>query len=110
MIFALRRVLFSMSVIYMNDSIVAQLSLQILISVLIFAYMSGGVLPLESNFARRVEVMNECTLIWTSYCLFCFTDYLQTVEVRYKMGYAYMAISLANISTHIVFLLRDLFH
>ena len=106
-IFAVRRILFSVSVIYMNDSIVAQLSLQILISILYFAYMSGGVSPLESNFARRIEVMNEFTLIIMSYCLFCFTDYVKIVEVRYKIGYAYMAASLANISTHVIFLLRD---
>ena len=38
-IFVVRRFLFSVSVIYMNDNIVAQLSLQILISILIFAYL-----------------------------------------------------------------------
>ena len=53
--------------------------------------------------------MNECTLIVTTYCLFCFTDYLQNVLVRYRIGYAYMAVSLGNISTHIVFLLRGNF-
>ena len=54
--------------------------------------------------------MNECTLIVTSYCLFCFTDYLLIVEVRYKVGYAYMATSLANLSTHVIFLFGDFFH
>ena len=62
--------------------------------------------PLESPFAIKMEVFNECTLVCLSYGLMLFTDFVPDPEVRYTIGWYYMTGSLGNIAVHLCFLIH----
>lgn len=70
--FVFRRLSFIYAVIYWADFLWAQLALQIMTSVyaVIFLFYNW---PLETPLATLVEVFNECTIVFLSYCLFTFT-------------------------------------
>lgn len=61
--------------------------------------------PLESRFATGMEVMNECTVLMQTYLLICFTDVVTEQRIRYNIGTFYIAVSLMNISVHLLILI-----
>ena len=63
--------------------------------------------PLESPFANRIELMNECTIVVLTYGLMHFSDFMLEPEDRNMAGYIYMAIVLTNIAVHLIILIRD---
>ena len=63
--------------------------------------------PLESNFAVRVEVMNECTILLLGYCMMCFTDFVPEPETRSNIGLLYMGITVGNVFVHLTFLVIE---
>ena len=104
MIFFGRRVLFAVSAVLLKDCLWAQLAIQIMVSVFMIIYLMWYK-PLESPFALRIEVMNECTVIVQTYGLFCFTDFVPAPETRIEIAYVYMGVCLANILVHLTLLL-----
>ena len=38
--------------------------------------------PLETFFAVRMAVMDECTVLFLSYAMMCFTDFVPEPETR----------------------------
>jgi hypothetical protein len=66
--------------------------------------------PLESRFAHGIELMNECTAIFLTYGLLCFTDFVPSEETRSEIGYYYISVSSANISIHLIVLLGETMH
>ena len=51
-----------------------------------------------------LEVMNDCTILLLTYHLWCFTDMVGDPEVRYELGYIFIAASLGNIAIHLCFM------
>ena len=66
--------------------------------------------PLESPFAVRMEVMNECTIIVLTYGHLCFTDFVPEEEIRSEIGWVYIGVTIANILVHLTFLLLTSCH
>ena len=66
--------------------------------------------PLESRLAQRIELMNECTAIFLTYALLCFTDFVPSEETRNDIGYYYIAVSSANILVHFIVLVVETLH
>ena len=63
--------------------------------------------PLNSNFAVRMEVLNECTVLLLGYCMMCFTDFVPEPETRSHVGIFYMGFTAANVLVHIIFLILE---
>ena len=66
--------------------------------------------PLESRLAQSIELMNECTAIFLTYGLLCFTDFVPSKETRSDIGYYYIGVSSANILVHLVVLVMETVH
>ena len=60
--------------------------------------------PLDSEFANRMEKMNEVTLLLLAYILFCFSDFVPDADMRANLGFWYIGTSLANIAIHLLFM------
>ena len=101
--FFARRIVFVVSAIFLGDYIWAQLTIQMTVTVLSAAYMLHF-RPLDSPFANRIEVMNECTILALSYHLLGFTDLVPDAVIRNKIGFSYMGVTLLNIGVHLIFL------
>ena len=80
-----------------------QLAIQSAFSVVIAVYILHT-RPLETPFANKMEVYNECTIITLSYGLLCFTDAVPDPEAQYTIGWSYIIVYLANITLHILLL------
>ena len=65
--------------------------------------------PLNSNFAVRIEVMNECTVLLLCYCMMCFTDFVPEPETQSQVGIFYMGFTAVNVLVHIIFLVIGAF-
>jgi len=102
-IFFARRLIFVLSVIYLQDFLWAQLAIQTMISVFIVQYLLLF-WPLESAFAVKMEVMNECTIVLMSYGQMCFTDFVPEPETRSLIGLYYIGVTVANVLVHLTFL------
>ena len=81
MLFFARRLIFVWCVIYLEDFLWGQLAIQTMTSVFIIQYLLWF-WPLESTFAVKMEVMNECTILLATYGHMCFTDFVPEPETR----------------------------
>ena len=61
--------------------------------------------PMETRFATKMEVFNECTLILLAYGLLMFTDFVDDAKMRFQIGYAYLGVNIANLSVHLTILM-----
>jgi len=76
-----RRMAFIASVIFLDSFLWAQLAIQIMISVFMIIFLLTF-WPLETFFAVRMAVMDECTVLFLSYAMMCFTDFVPEPETR----------------------------
>ena len=63
--------------------------------------------PLDSPFANRIEIMNECTILVLTYGQMHFTDYIPEPETRETIGYVYIIVVATNTALHLSILIRD---
>ena len=59
-------------------------------------------MPLKSKRANNLETFNECTLLFLTYLMWCFSDFVGEAETRNKLGFWFIAICLSNVAVHIV--------
>ena len=99
-LFFARRIALIISVLLIGDYLWVQLAIQFAFSTTMIIYLMH-VWPLETTFATKMEVFNECTIIILHYGLMCFTDYVPEPSVRYQLGHYYIAVFLSNLLVHI---------
>ena len=105
--FMLRRLLFVVSVIWLEKYIVFQVFLQMAASeaILIYLYYNS---PFETPFLNRMEVLNECMSVVVLYFLMGFSAaYFQDPQMRYDMGYAFIVCFILYLSVPLFFILKD---
>ena len=102
-IFFGRRLVFALSAVYLEDFLWGQLAIQMMISVSIVLYLKTFK-PLDSPFSNRMEVLNECTVIFLVYFLMLFTDFVPDPENRNKIGRYYVRVNILHMIFHLVFL------
>jgi hypothetical protein len=56
--------------------------------------------PFSEPFLNRIEIFNETALLTSSYFMFLFTDFVEDVELRSKLGWAYIGIVAAMIGVN----------
>ena len=81
-LFFARRIALIVSVLLVGDYLWVQLAIQFAFSTTMLIYLMH-VWPLETSFATKMEVFNECTIIVLHYGLMCFTDYVPEPSTRY---------------------------
>jgi hypothetical protein len=56
--------------------------------------------PFSEPFLNRIEIFNETALLTSSYFMFLFTDFVEDVELRSKLGWAFIGIVAAMIGVN----------
>ena len=46
--------------------------------------------PMNSRILNRIEIINEMALLFSSYFMFIFTDWILDIEFRYYLGFFFM--------------------
>ena len=65
-LFFCRRIIFAVSAVYLYDFLWGQLTIQMAVSLLMLVYLLIFK-PMQSPFANRIEILNECTIVVLTY-------------------------------------------
>ncbi|CDW71173.1 UNKNOWN [Stylonychia lemnae] len=95
--FLLRRMIFALSLIYLDMEV--QLALQMIISLGLLTYYISYQ-PMRKSFQNRLEVYNELTFLICLCQCFLFTEYVDDVKLRYQIGVLFIVIVVLNIVTN----------
>jgi hypothetical protein len=98
-LFVFRRLLYSMIIVFLAGSTVAQLFVQFFCCLLMLVFFVK-VKPLNQPFLNRIEIFNECCLLLSSYFLFLFTDFVPSPTLRYTIGWGFIGLQVFNISVN----------
>ena len=104
--FFVRRLIFAISAVYLQNFLWAQLAIQMMISVVMVMYLKTYK-PMDSPFSNRMEVLNECTMIVLVYFLMLFTDFVPNPETRNNIGRFYIGINILHPGIHLIFLFLE---
>ena len=107
MIFLYRRLIFTTSVILLRKNVLAILLIQFCMIQFQLSVLHI-VRPLETKGALWKQTFDECTYLLLIYILMCFTEFVSDLEMRNKLGIAYISIMFTNIAFHFTFMIISL--
>ena len=98
--FYLRRLLLALSVVMLKHFLVGQFF--IFVMTLIFQIMLLGLVkPFKTNLQNKSEINSEIVTMLIMYHIFCFTDWISDVEIRYFLGLTCLALNVAHIGVNL---------
>ena len=106
MTFFIRRIAFVLSIMFLSEYLLWQLSIQIVNSLVIIIMLLVWK-PLNSTFANIKEVFNEFTILLMSYIILSFTGAESDPEKRAMLGRCLIGLSSSNILFHLIILFVD---
>jgi hypothetical protein len=98
-LFVFRRLVYSVNIVFLAGSTIAQLYLQFFCSLFMVIFFVT-VKPLNQPFLNRMEIFNELCLLGCSYFLFTFTDFVPDTQTRYLLGWAFVGLAVFNIGAN----------
>ena len=98
-VFFVRRLLFSFSIVFFGEVPLLQATLQIIMSMSLIVYMLLFK-PFKKKKTFYYELYNEGTLLTCSYFLMVFCDILMDSEIRYNVGWFMTTATLINLFTN----------
>jgi hypothetical protein len=102
-----RRIIFVMSVIYLNGYPVLQVNLMIVQSLSFVVYLIVAK-PFEDPKINRIEIFNELSILFITYPSLLFTGYFNAdVDLQYKAGWAMIIMIFGNIAVNLIFVVKE---
>ena len=99
-----RRLIFAMNVIMLSHNLWGQLTIQMVISLGILAYLLHYK-PMVGRFINCLMILNECVDLLIIILLMCFSEVVSDAKTRYDIGFAYIGLSLGNIAVNLLILI-----
>lgn len=103
-LFYLRRLLFSITCVFLTDHPAFQVQLYLLSSIINSTYI-GLSKPYEGLGKNRVEIFNEVTIFAVGTHLVALTDFVDDEDTRTIIGWSLIAVVMINIAYHILTML-----
>ncbi|TNV87956.1 hypothetical protein FGO68_gene8438 [Halteria grandinella] len=94
-----RRLVYAFSIAFLGNATLLQITLQIASSIFMLYYLCNT-MPYTDRLLNVVEILNECSLLVCAYFLFCFSDFVESAEFRYTIGWVFSGFILLNLSTN----------
>lgn len=98
-LFLLRRLSYALSVVLLIRFNFFQIQFLAFKMSLIMIYM-GYVKPYTTLYKNKLEICNEIILLLAVYCLILFTEFVPGPEIRYKCGWAMIAVTFTLIAVN----------
>jgi hypothetical protein len=95
-IFLLRRFFFALSIVFLKEYVAFQLGINLLLSAGMMIFMTHAK-PYDSRLQNFFELYNEMTILATILLFLPLAINDITPDIRYKIGYALMALCLSNV-------------
>lgn len=83
--FYLRRLLLVLTTVYFNKYIVVSFFVYFYCSIFLLQYYIR-IRPFEDKWAHCLEILNESFVILATYFIFCFTEFILNIQIRYQIG------------------------
>ena len=107
--FMVRRLAFIASAMgLLEEHLVLQLEVQIFFCMLTLCLFYSKAWTYQSIYDRRIELFNEITVLVIWVTMMMFSNFIEKGETRYKVGYAFVFVSIGNISVHVALLFYTL--
>ena len=107
--FILRRFFFALSLFYLYDYVALQIIFFVLISEFYVIYFVHS-RPFVKKSINNQEILNEVTTIFVSYHIVCYTDFVETADGKFMMGYSCIVVIGLNIANGVTKLLAGMIH
>ena len=85
-----------------------QINCQLVSSLAMMSYVTW-VRPYESKLQNSTEIINEITVLLSSYHLFCFTEWVYDVDRRLEIGWSLVGFIVFNVIVNVVIFLVTIF-
>lgn len=107
LIFVLRRLIFALSAIYLGkDYVAVQIAIQFVCSLGLIFYIQWYKPFLHPRMAR-IETFNELVEILLLYLMQMFTHFVPDAEIRYTLGWVFIAVLACYLAVHFTMLIRS---
>ena len=70
----------------------------------------GMVEPYPTPIENKLEVYNNYSILWLSYCLFCYTDYVPDPQARYTIGFLMIFLTGQNLIVNLYVIAQEPLH
>ena len=108
--FCLKRLFISLGTVFLNESVILNLYINIFVTLWFIKYLIDNQ-PMNFKYLNQLEIINEVIMLFFTYFIFLFTDFVNDIKVRYKLGFwfIYMVgfIFLVNLSLISVSIFND---
>ncbi len=105
-IFLFRRVLYLFLIFGMTDKPSLAIMINALICILFTTYIML-VKPFKFRQMNNLQIFNEICVLMTNYHMLLFTDFIQDAEIKFKVGWSLIALSLFMILGNVFVMLRS---
>ena len=106
--FYIRRFLLALSIVMMRNFLVGQFFIFVMTTIFQVIFV-GIVQPLKTKQMNKSEIHSEIVTMMIMYHIFCFTDWVQDLNIRHYLGYSCLMLNSLHLSVHIVKICRDSF-
>lgn len=104
--FCMRRLIFSMVVIFFEEQLWLQLTASFVVGIVNLGYLMAW-RPFGSDKINNLEIMNEATCLILLYHVMLFSSYVEDPETRYLIGWSFIFFTVQNMLVHFGLLLKD---
>lgn len=106
--FCIRRFLLALVTLFTENLLIVQLYIATfgsLLTLKLYIWAS----PMSSRNQNRIEKLNEVFTLFSTYFMISFTDFIQSVEYRYSLGFKAVVFILTIITINMAFVFYDQF-
>jgi hypothetical protein len=103
-IFVIRRLVFSITAIFLNGVVSFQIHITIIGSLLLMCYNSH-VMPYKHFSLNGIEQFNEWCIYATCVLFYIFTDYVDNPTMKWNVGWAQTGVIALNFAVNVVYII-----
>lgn len=89
--FCLKRLFIALGTVYLNDSVIMNLYINIFATLLFVKYLIDNQ-PMNFRYLNQLEISNEIIMLFFTYFIFLFTDFVADIKTRYKLGFWFICL------------------
>ena len=90
-VFLARRAIIGLSIAFCRDLYFVQLEILLVTSLFCLCFVIL-VRPYATELGNKIEIVNESLVFCTIYLMHCFSFFIPSIETRYSIGWAYVAV------------------
>ena len=100
-IFMFRRLIIAITALFLQSTPAVQIHITVLLSLFMLCYLLLG-RTFSDPFFKKLDIFNEVCILLSSYHLYLYSDYLDSITLQYSVGWSMIAVTLFNIASNVM--------